>query len=508
MRNTRKILRRENLSEEKRPNSSRRQKKRIVMKPRKQIPISERRYTQDTAFEALKLPPSKRKSWQVDSIISIFSQWPEFEIITKNARELYQISRNCEIEHLNENTFLFAEGDLFDAFYLIFSGEVMLVREKFRYEDFMLIKTPKGPKNNVRQYHNVNPIFRDQSITAPNSPNTPIFKYPIQKCPTFDKSLKLNQFSKNLLEYRFGSDKKFEAFDLKAPHSIIGFSELEKQKPWSYSAVVTQPSYIIRIDATVYQKTIAMIREEEKINRARYLAQIPVFEELQDIPELFNRLADNVIEMKIPKGTKRKSFCDGWIVVQSGSVSKHRKVNFNLSSIDPRALSGGAIDIRLPKGETYVKLEVLGPDSIIADPSLTSNFKKPYKLEFMEDTVIYCISMNDLRDLLPISFRRNLEKQLLDDPSDDYLIRKWIEREMVVKWQMYKKSISKESKNYAEYEKIMKTGFASCRRMFPKMIKDHQVTCQNPRFKAIHQLDKSLKTGEIEIPSTFTKDFK
>ena len=485
-----------------RKNNSRRQK-RIIMVPRKTIPLSERQYAIDTAFQSLNTPPALRKPFQIDSIISLLMQWPEISIIAKGEHEMRLISRNCELEYYDANSFLFSNDEIFDGMFIIYSGKIVLFHEKnISFEK--LNQTPQTNKSNIFSRMDIGTINinRYPSVSAPNSPEIPLIIHPTQQIIRLDAPYKMNDEMKELFSKKFGDYSKFEAFDIKYPHSIIGFDEISSGKIWKYSAVTSEPTYVIRIDSTLYKKTIAYLREEKKQNLRYFVSQISELETLSSMPELFERLVDVMEEIFVPKGTKNASFCDGWIIIFTGSVGRYRKVDFSKSTYDPRVLTGGAIDIKLPTGETLIRTDVYGPGRCIIDESISESFNKPFRYTFLEDSVIYTISMYNLKIILPIHMRREIEQMIIDDPNDDYLIRKWVDHEMLIQWKVFKRKVRKESKNYHEYERIRRICNIECHKVQPpKAIKDHQKKNQNPRFRARREIETLQKTQRYEIES-------
>lgn len=524
---------------------SARRSKRIVMVPRKQTACSEKKFSSDFIFASLNTPPNKRSSWQIDSLTDYFMNSPEFLKIAKNKREVRELSKSVELEFFNPNSVLFSVGDSFDGIYFIFKGEVALLREK---EDPKVIssnsvKLPTGSNNSVRHHifkyefehknenrNDQHEFLRENDTSTSTSddndsiPSSHLSSY--QRTDIQPPSYSIPLMTTNLLECRFGFGKKFEVIDLKLTNSIIGAdsNKIKKQKPWPITAIVTEPSYIIRIEFSIYRKTISYLRKEEQINIAKFLEEILEFDPILYQPELFERLSQVMRTIFIPKGTKRlpiqlaydninksnnidgQNLGNSWYVIKSGSIGRYRKVDFDQISIDERALFVGSIKIKIPKGVKLIQTETYGPKHCIADSSLSTSLNKPYELKFLEDTIIYAISYNDVKDIVPYMMRKEIEKALLNDPSDDELIRSWCEKEIVIQWQIYRHKITKETKIFWENDRIMNSGEVTCRRPPPpKQIKDHQLSCKNPRFRACREIRKLKEQTEIDLAPSFRR---
>lgn len=521
--------------------STPRRSKRIVMVPRKPISYSEKKYSLETVFESLNTPPNERTTWQIDSLTMYFMNSPEFLKIAKNKREIRNISKNVELEFHNPNSILFSTNDPFDGIYYIYKGQIALVVEKkkeIQNSSPVLIKSPSGINKSGRQKIFKEEVKSDQNLQRNNYSNyisttssesnesiSNLHLSTYQRTEIQPPLYSIPLMTENLLECRFGFGKKFDVIELKKTNSIIGAdsNEVKRQKKWLFTAIVTEPTYIVRIESSLYRKTIECLRTEEQLKIANFLEEIIEFDPILDRPEIFERLSQDMRTITVPKGTKRSfnrlfesesglpdvssdeaSLENCWFVIKSGSVGRYREVNFNHITIDHRALFVDSIEIKIPKGKKLIKTETYGPKHCLADSSLSAALNRPYELKFLEDTVIHVISYNDVKAIIPFTLRKQIEKLLLDDPSEDELIRGWCESEMAVQWQIFKHKISKEAKLFTLHEKIMMTGEVTCRRPSPpKQIKDHQKALKNPRFHAKREIEKIKEQKKIEWAPSF-----
>lgn len=481
--------------------------KKIVIVPRKKNVENSNKHSKihiDDQFllKCLQMAPIEREEVHIKTLTSYFMEIPEFLKIAKNQREVREMTKILELEIFNQNTTLFHENGVYDGIYFILKGEVILYKE---------IDKDDQTVNQIHPPTVRNDRIRHIRFNLDNTNNSPIKTN--QNRYEYQTSFDIPYLTHHLLEFCCGSGKNFEEIEIKKQNTIIGINtnEIHKQHPWTYTAVVSKPSYILRIDPSTYRKTVDLLRSEEVQERASFLRTIPLFRSMLYNPEIFVRLASEMRTVIIPKGTRRKYLQNNpeiencWLVIKSGNVSKFRLVNFDNSSIDQRALFVGSIKIPLLKGVKNIKTDSYKSGDCTIDPSLCNSIDDSFELRFVEDTIIFAIDKNDVKDIIPNWIKKDIERTLFNHPPEQNLIRSWCEKEMEIQWHIFRHSCSKEAKNYVENERIRMTGEVECRKPFPpKQIKDHQLSTKSRRFRTIRKLKK---TKEQDKPNPFFPSF-
>lgn len=385
---------------------------RIIFVPRPAVPLSARKRTKDAAFAALQVPPAERTDWQVDSIETVLSQWPCFSSVVPKVSTRREICKCLIFEFCKPNTLLFKVGDISDGWYIVYSGECVLFRE-----------------------------------ADPNEPHI--------------------RNDMDVVLQRQSYDEAYEPFRTVGEHEDFGADELRKDKPRTYAAVVTQPSYIIHVDSALYRMCVEWVERTELQSRKRFLMDIDDLSPLLVNPDLFERLAEVMEEDILLRGAVYETICGGWIIVQSGAVARKRVADFTKVEIHPQLLEVADVVIVPPEGRVKVVTDVFGPNRMFCDPILGADLNKPFSIEVMEDTKVWTIRHELVRDLLPIDLRREIEQPLLVDATDEELVRLWVDNEREVQWEFYRQKCNKQARKMMKQMSREANGDFSCRRPKP-----------------------------------------
>lgn len=348
-----------------------------------------------------------------------------------------------------ENTPLFKQGEVSNGWYIIYSGECVLFQKG---EMAHPVHEPGAiPELDLTNIHNSFEISENLNILLKHTFNGPC--HPIQ-----------------VISAR-------EDFD---PESL--------RKDWvrDYAAIVTKPSYIIHIDSYMYRMTVDWLDQWELDQRTQFLREIPELAPLEHHPELYERLAEAMKPLHLSAGVDCTGASGGWMFIQAGKMAKRRMVDFNKCKIDPSQLIVGNVRIELPIGETRVQTDKYGPKHLVCDPCLSKMLKKAFSIAVLEDSDVWSIGYKDVKDLLPIDLRREIEATVMVDPTDDDLIKFWIDRERGKQWDIYRVRCKKEARRYVKQVSREERGDFSCRRpSLPKPIKGIQSPRQH--FKKVSE---------------------
>ena len=383
---------------------------RIIFVPRPVVPLSARKRTKDAAFAALQVPPAERTDWQVESIECVLSQWPCFCRVLPKVSTRREICKCLIFEFCKPNTLLFKVGDISDGWYVMYSGECVLYRQC----------EGEGERGEM-----------------------------------------------DVMLQRQSYDERYEPFRTVGEHEDFGSEELRKDRPRTYAAVVTQPSYVIHVDSALYRMCVEWVERTELQTRTRYLMDIEELSPLLIDQNLFERLAEVMEEDVLLKGVEYNSICGGWVIVQSGAVARKRVADFTKVEVHPSLLEVADVKIVLPEGRVRIVTDVYGPNRMFCDPSLSTSLHKPFSIDVLEDTKVWTIRHEHVRDLLPIDVRREVEQPLLDDATDDELVRLWVANEREVQWEFYRQKCNKQARRFMKQMSRDMNGDFSCRRPKP-----------------------------------------
>lgn len=478
---------------------SARRKPRIKMVQRQEVSLSRRSHVNDACFEALKTLPMNRASYQIDSIMAVLMKWSSFISLGSSEFEYRQICKNLNLIFLEKNSLLFRKGDPHDLVYIVYSGKVKLYGEKEqeKYQSKISIIEPYELNNNEDCNINISTNDRPESNASISSRSSrlPLLCHhevpgPISSARISRRMEQISPEILQLLQTQIDHNVQFELIDIKEEKDEIGRKDFGQTDSFRCTAVATEPSYVISLDLKVYRMIMKFSQEKVMKERSEFLINVPELEPIKEYPnwmQLYYRLSEVMTEVTIPKSSKMKSFCNGWLIIRSGLLIQNRFVDFQKSKMIFTSIENDQIgfNFKLPEGRQNIQTGEFDSNHCVADPSLSINLNKPFTLTALKDTEVYVIDMSDIHDLIPIDIRREIEKIILDDPCDDSLIRNWYEKEKQIKWEIYRKSCKKEASQYMKQERIDDNRTFACRiPKPPRSIKTFQTHQLNPRILA------------------------
>jgi hypothetical protein len=173
----------------------------------------------------------------------------------------------------------------------------------------------------------------------------------------------------------------------------------------------------------------------------------------------------------------------GWIVVIEGEISRRRAVDFHKVRISPSLLEVGDVKLVLPSGNVTMRTGTFGRGRLVADPSLSKHLAKPFTISIAPGTTGYVMDYEDVKNLLPIDMRREIEKSILNDEDDQSLGSIWVERERAKQWEVYRGKCGKEARKYVKRNKLGSDDMSAFRSVkMPKALK----SLESPRRKYVH----------------------
>lgn len=485
-------------------------KVKLIQRP--EISLSRKSHVIDACFEALKTPPQSRTNYQIDSIMAVLKKWPSFASLGNSDYEYRQICKSMNFIFLEKNSLLFRKGDAHDIIYIVYSGKIKIYGEPDKENNYINVPLNNqsessqndSDSNNIDINLNINELRPESTKTiSSRSSRLPLLCHHGAPPPVSSEriSRRMEPISPEvlqILQIQIGRNDNFELVDVKEEKDEIGQDDFGTSDTFLNTGVATEPSYVILIYSKIYKMIIQNSQEKEMRLRSDFLMSVPELDPIREYPsykEIYYRLSEVMSEMTIPKGFRYKSFCNGWIIIREGCLKQKRFVDFDLSTMDPRSIEDDQIGFNLnfPNGIQQIQTGEFGSHHCVADPSLSDKLNKPFTLIPDEDTKVFIINIEDIQNLIPTDIRKNIEKVILSDPSDDSLIRSWYEREKMIKWQVFRKSCSKEAKQYMKQDRIDNNrSFAARIPKPPKPIKDYQKRQINPRITAYRSIKSKI----------------
>lgn len=483
--------------------SARRKPKVKIIQP-PEIPLSRRSNIIDACFEALKTLPINRTSYQIDSMMAVLMKWSVFVSLGNSDFEYRQICKNLNLTFYDKNSLLFRKGDPHDLMYIIYSGKVKLYDEIDKYHQSIIEQQEPNlnETDDIKLDVNINiNECRPESNASISSRSSKLPLLCRRESPISISSTRISRRMEKiqpevleLLQTQVCRNNQFELIDVKEEKDEIGQKGFGKADSFQCTAVATEPTYAILLDLKVYKMIMKFSQEKEMKERSDFLKNVPELDPIKEYPhceQIYNRLSEVMTEMSIPKSLKLKSFCNGWMIIRDGCLAQSRFIDFQLSKIDPRSIEDDQIgfNLCLPEGKQNFQTGEFYSNHCVADPSLSDKLNKPFTLNPVKNTEVYVIKIEDVYSLIPIDIRRKIEKIILDDPSDDTLIRNWYEKEKQIKWEKYRKACSKEANQYMKQERVDDNRTFACRiPKPPKSIKAYQRRQLTPRINASRNL--------------------
>jgi CRP-like cAMP-binding protein len=441
-------------------NRTRRKSSSVKVVPRREVPLQDRKHVWDAALDGLQTKATDRSEWQVQAINAVFSEWYSIKRVAPDERKRKELMRGCEFRYHPENSLLFKEGDASDGWYIVYSGEVVLFSSR-------AANWGDDPEA-VRRECNKNTI---RALEYPMDPE-------------------LYRIANSALH----TDKEFLPFRVVGHRGDFGSEHLKKDERRSFTAIMSQPGFIIHIDAFVYRMTLEWLEDSELREKTAFLEQIPELEPLKSYPVLYERLAEVVVKKDLPDCRNCAKLWGGWIAIIEGEITRRRTVDFRNVKIPDHMLEIGDVKIVLPSGTIAMQTNSFGPGHLVADPFLSSGLKKPFTVSIAPKSVCYHLEYEDVKNLLPIDMRREIERIIMDDQDDQSLGNIWVEKERQLQWEVYRDKCCKEARKFVKQTRKGTDANAAFRRVkLPKAVKG----LQSPRRKYV-PVSGRLLTGRVD----------
>ena len=381
-----------------------------IKSPRRQtvkargVDLRPRRYTLEESLYSLRIPAHERSKQHNQAIQQYLHTWPDFATNVHSEEEEFDICTRLETRVVKPNTVLFKQGDKPDGWYLILSGSCTVV------------------------------------VHWPDE--------------TFNDELSPEQLE--VLRETFTPTSNFHVLAVKRERQEFGSTALIKRQPRNATVMTNEECWLIRIDASDYKLSVAWYAQMQLARRAEFLSQIPRLGKLQEEPECYYRLAENMLEVKLNRGdryTASNPACNGFLAIVSGSVMVEYTVDFRSFEHPKTVTVMDGFIINFPEGLETVKMECCGDKTIVADPSIYSESECARTLVALKDTVGYEIKMSDLYYLVPLSIRSRLLSDILPKPTPKDIADKWVAQETKVLWRSFKKQCTRDARQYVKCER-------------------------------------------------------
>ena len=367
---------------------NRRRKPKVILVPRQKVTYQTVKPTREAAYEALQIRPTDRTETDIDAIVAIVGSWPDFRKFVHTEQERREVCRTITLINYDENQIIFKEDDPPDGWYLIFSGEVLIVKK----------------------------VLKDPGIPIPP------------------------QILANL-QSAFDGNEFFLPLCTKGPTTEFGNVALTKLQPRNATIVATMKSQLLIVDPQVYRDTSAYYAYSQLQKKASLLSQIEEFSEYHDKQEFLTRLAENMVEFRLDEIGEvidaSNSFGDGFLVMEQGLLAKKRLIDFSLHSNDP--VPEGSFQIQLPTGLRNVRVQTIGPKTMFSDPCLIEYIDCPFSLTVVEPAVLYLLKLSDMASTLPTFQVNKIKDKLTTELSEEEVVKIWYEKHQKIAWNKFKK---------------------------------------------------------------------
>ena len=393
----------------------------LVTRPKQPIVMSQR--TPALALAALRMNPIERQQQDVDAIMAVVGQWPDFNRFVRTEPEKREICSRITCEDYDANEIVIKEGDEPDGWYLIFSGKCSVyVRSK-------------------------DDISRD-----------------------------IDPATLSNLRRAFGPEEDFKQIAVKGPTEEFGSTALTNNDVRNATLVADVKSTILRVDPHLYREIIAWFAKQQMKRQAELVLHVKELACLKETKGAVMRLAENMESMRLEPGTIIDDAFFGvedeeemsFYIVEEGALVTHRVVDF--STYKPK----DGVTVKIPKGVKNVSVETLGPNRIFVDPAMKMYVKFPFTLLVAEPSVIWRLKWKDMLSML---LTRQLEiffEIIKVQPTDEEVMNMWVERQQAIEWKAYKHQCVKEVRKYIKSEREVANREWPMRKSgIPKALKEH-----------------------------------
>ncbi|OHS98782.1 cyclic nucleotide-binding domain containing protein [Tritrichomonas foetus] len=409
----------------------RRLKPRVILVARKNTSNTGQGLTSDVVLDSLRINPADRSSQDIDIILSCIGKWPDFVKKIPSDQERREICRRIECEDYKANSLIFKEGDQPDGWYIVFSGQCTL--------------------------------------------------YSYALTDAFHEQIPPSHLS--TLHDLLGHDKCFKFRAKKLPKSEFGSQSLTTNEVRNFTVFCDTSTVILRVDPRIYRCTAIWFAKTQLEKKASLLSQIPQFQFIreQSDDQIFSRLAENMVERKYDAGTLIEAGPDddeknhGFLVIEEGLLVRQRLVDFTGYKRSKLQQIASEMPIKIPKGKHNVRVETLGPKSMIPHPALNEYIIHPFSIQVLEPTVAYELMTTDLGTFLLNTQIQHIKNVMTDEPDDLEVINQWTSKQESVQWKLYKHKCVKDARKRCKVEKDVNNGQWGIRKAgVPRPIKDHR----------------------------------
>lgn len=381
------------------PKTARRQ--RIIVVPRLPAYALTPRFAMSAVYRSLQTPPNQRSLLNVEAIYTYLKEWPVFTSIAKNERVQKDICKAIQLENYKDGELVYKLDDLCDGWYLIYSGNVILVEK--------CDKEPTDPdeilsNKYIRRIHN--PVLRKQYFR-------------IVRRATVSEDVGREEMLSN--SYR----KQF----------CIAVGETE----------------VLRVDPYTFRFVLETINNLIVQERTALILNITKLEPLFDYPDILEYIAESLKDFEIEEGTlidNSNPIHNGFILIKSGLIKVHRNIDFTKISVEPEKLHIGELDFEIPEGESTLVATTYGENTIFALPEVYTSKLYEFKASVVRKVKGMLLDYRDFFSLIPMVVQKEILKNILDQRDDQTVVNDYIENLRKHIWKSFRTKCLDEARDY------------------------------------------------------------
>ncbi|EAY12381.1 cyclic nucleotide-binding domain containing protein [Trichomonas vaginalis G3] len=366
-------------------------RQRIIVVPRPPAYAATPIYAMSAVYRSLQTPASERTLLNIEAIYSYLKNWPVFTSLVSNEKIQKDICKAIQLEKYDDGEIIYKLDDLSDGWYLIYSGNVILV-EKCDYP-------PTDPDEQLsekyfRRIHN--PYLKNQNFR-------------IVRRATVSEDIGRQEMMSNSFRKQYCLS--------------VGTTEVLRVDPYTFKFVLdSYESFIVQ-------------------ERAGLILHIRKLEPLFDYHDISQYVAESLKDISLERGTvinRSNPIENGFLLIQSGLIKVYRKINFSNIRVLPSCLNVGDRTIILPNGISDLVSGTYGESTILALPEMYTSTEYDYRAVVVKKVKGLILPYKDFFSLIPMTVQKKILANVLDTRNEQKVVDDYIDHERKNIWKSYR----------------------------------------------------------------------
>ena len=362
-------------------------------------------FSDEEMIKIFQIDPTQRDNRENALVFSYMKNLKSFSSCISDTIFLKDLSRAVFLETKDKNSIVFRPGDEYNGWFFVFSGSCLIIEPS----DSEPVDLSERISRNVQ----------DALIGISNQ-----------------------------------SQRYFRVSKVVWAHEDFGRMSFSKKSFRNTYALVPESTKLLHIDSLTLQICYGRYKMSILKQRTNLLLQNKCFGPISKIPDFIRMVADSLLDIKLTKGTvisKDSGYGETLLVIQEGKIIAKRGIDF--AAFKPKQFDTNIGDrkITLPIGFSEIVSDRFSTGDTICLPEF---YRIEVKYQCVDDCSGCIISKQTMLEIIPYEYQQALVSNIIDNRTDEEVIKQWLNREKAIQWRVFRKQCVKEANDYMSINKL------------------------------------------------------